>query len=144
MVYKQNLVNRKFPYIGTFDHEGPIVVSVMCNITVGVFENLDITITIDVYQRVAYTQRILKGSALKKYREFLVACRQSAKELAGYEWKLGELAGLSTEYLWTWTKTYTTGYDGHAYLAMDKCVDFERKLWSKLGKFMQRKHRSIY
>ena len=56
----------------------------------------------------------------------MVSCRQSAEELAGDEWNLGELAGLSTDDLWTWYKMDTTGYDGHSYLAMDKYVDFKR------------------
>ena len=36
------------------------------------------------------------------------------------------------------------GYDRHAYLALDKCVDFEREIWFELGKCMWRKHRSVY
>ena len=36
------------------------------------------------------------------------------------------------------------GYDGHYYLARDKCVDFGRELWFELVKFMWRKHRSVY
>ena len=39
----------------------------------------------DMDQRVSYTQHILKGSALKKYIEVMVECRQSAKELTGDE-----------------------------------------------------------
>ena len=54
------------------------------------------------------------------------------------------MTGLSAEEFWTWEKTYTTGYDGHDYLARDKCVDFERELWFKLVKCMRRKHRSVY
>ena len=106
----------------------------MRNLPVGVFEHLETTYTMEVDQRVAYTQRILKGYALKKYIEVLLGCRQPEKELAGDEWNLGEMAGLSADNLWTWAKTDTTGYDGHEYLDMDKCIDFERDLWFKLGK----------
>ena len=59
-------------------------------------------------QRVAHTQRILKGSALKKYREVMVGFRQSVKELAVDEWNLDELTELPTDDFWTWVKTYTT------------------------------------
>ena len=38
----------------------------------------------------------------------------------------------------------TTGYDGHAYLYRDKCVNFERELWFESGKCMRRKHQSVY
>ena len=33
----------------------------MCDLTLGVFENLDITSIIDVDVRIKYTERILKG-----------------------------------------------------------------------------------
>ena len=81
---------------------------------------------------------------IKKHREVLVTCRQLANELVGDEWTLCELAGLSTENLWTWDKTDTTGYDGHPFLAQDKCVNFERELWFELGKCVWRKKWSIY
>ena len=78
---KQNLVKRKFPYINTLYHEVPTVISTMRNINVGVFEHLSITSPMDVDKRLAYTQHILRGAALKKYHEVLVTCRQSEKEL---------------------------------------------------------------
>ena len=67
-----------------------------------------------------------------------------AKELAGDEWNLGDLTGISTEDFWTWAKTDTRGYDGNDYLDQDKCVDFNRELWFELGKCMCRKHLSVY
>ena len=94
---KQNLVKKKFPYIKTFDYEGPTVLSSMRNLTGGVFDHLDITSHMGVYKSLAYTQRILRGAAIKKYREVMVSFRQLAKELAGDEWNLNELAGISTE-----------------------------------------------
>ena len=45
---KQNLVNSKFPYIDTFDHELPTVVSAICDLTVGVFDHIEITSPMDV------------------------------------------------------------------------------------------------
>ena len=45
---KQNLVKRKFPYIDTFDHEGPTVVGALYDLTVGVFEHLEIACPMDV------------------------------------------------------------------------------------------------
>ena len=72
-----------------------------------------------------------------------MTCRQLAKELAGDEWTLGKLNGLSAEEFWTWEKMDTTGYDGHDYLALDKYIDSERDLWFKFGKCMWRKHWSV-
>ena len=132
----QNLANRKLPYINTFNNEGLIVISVMRDLTVGVFENLETTSPMDMEKRLAYTQRILRGAALKKYREVMVTCRQLAKELAGDEWTLVDLTGISAEDFWNWAKTDTTGYDGTDYLAQDKCVNFKRELWFDLGKCM--------
>ena len=100
----------------------------MCGLNIGVFDHLDTTSPIDVDQRVDYTHRTLKGYSLKQYREFLIGCRQLTKELAGDEWNLGKLTGLLADDLCIWSKTNTTGYDGHEYLERDKCVNFERKL----------------
>ena len=61
---KQNHVKRKFPYINTFDHEGPAGVSTMRNITIGVFEHLKTTSPMLVDQRISYMQHILRGAAL--------------------------------------------------------------------------------
>ena len=98
----------------------------------------------DVEKRLAYTQRIPRGSPLKKNREILMTVRQLAKDLAGDEWNLGELTELSAEDFWTWAKTDTTGNDVNDYLTWDKCVNFERGLWFELGKCIGRKHQSVY
>ena len=103
-----------------FDHEGPAVVSAMRNLTVGVSDHLEITSPMEVDQMVAYTHIILKGAEVKKYRQVMVGYMRSAKELAGDEWNLGELADLSANYFQTWVKTDTTGYDGHAHTNRDK------------------------
>ena len=50
----------------------------------------------------------------------MVGYMRSAKELAGDEWNLGKLADLSANYFWTWVKTDTTGYYGHAHMDRDK------------------------
>ena len=55
-----------------------------------------------------------------------MTCRQLAKELAGDECTSGNMNGLAAEDFWNWAKTDTTGYDGHPYLSIDKCVNFER------------------
>ena len=76
----------------------------MCNLTYVVFENLDIISLMDLYQRVAYMQCILRGSALQNHKTVLAECKQSAKELAGDKWDLGVLKGLSTDDFWDWAK----------------------------------------
>ena len=54
------------------------------------------------------------------------------------------MSRVSTEEFWTWEKSDTIGYDGHAYLAINKCVEVKRELWLELGKCMWRKHQSFY
>ena len=66
------------------------------------------------------------------------------KDLAGDKWDLGTLKELSTDDFWAWAKKYGIGYDGDAYLGLDKCVDLEKELCSELGKCMWRKHQSVY
>ena len=73
----------QFPYTDTFNHEGPVVINSIHYLTVRVFEHLEIISPEDVEKRLSYTQSILTGSALKKYREVLVTCKQSANKLAG-------------------------------------------------------------
>ena len=70
--------------------------------------------------------------------------KQLAEELTSDEWNLGNMNGLAAYDFWTLAKTDTTGYDGHPYLYIDKCVNFERELWFELGKYMWRKHWSVY
>ena len=56
----KTLAKRKFPYIDMFDHEGPTLV----------------TSPMELDQRVAYTQRILRGELLQKYKEILLECKK--------------------------------------------------------------------
>ena len=94
----------------------------------------------DVDRMVAYMQRILRGAALKNYRSVLVECKQSSKELVRDKWDFGKLKRLSTANFWDWAKKDGIGYDRHAYLGIDKCVNSDKEIWLKLGKCMWRKH----
>ena len=89
-----------------------MVINAMCNLTVRVFEHLEIISPTDVDKRLAYMQRILRGPSIKKYREILVTFKQLAKELACDEWTLGDMGGVSIEDFWTGEKSDTIGYDG--------------------------------
>ena len=44
----------------------------MRDLTSGVFDHLDITYPMDLYQSVAYRKRILREAVLKKYKAVLV------------------------------------------------------------------------
>ena len=90
------------------------------DLTIGVFEYLNITSFMDPDQKLVYIQRILRGVALKIYKVFLLECKESGKDLAGDKWTIGELKGLSTEDLCTWDKSDGISYDRGVYLVMDK------------------------
>ena len=110
----------------------------MSKLTSGVFENLEITSPMDADKRIAYTQRILRGAALKKYKAVLTECKESAKELEGYHVK-----ALYIERLWTWSKGGGLDDKGDSYLGLDKCVKSDKELWFELGKCMWIKHRRV-
>ena len=55
--------------------------------------------------------------------------KESAKDLAGDKWTLGDVKAIFTEQLWTWDNSDWLAYEGYAYLGFDKCVDFEKYIW---------------
>ena len=78
------------------------MVNGMRDITSRVFEHLEITYPMNVHQFIAYMQRILRGYALKKYKAFLLECKQLGKDLVGDKWTLGDLKGISMDDLCNW------------------------------------------
>ena len=90
------------------------MVRTICDLTSGVFEYLEITSTTDVDQIVTYTECIMRGEALKKYKAVLLEYKKLEEYLAGDKWTLGELKGISTEDFWTWDKSDRLAYDGDA------------------------------
>ena len=64
---KENIVKMKLSWVDRVDHEVPAVVNAICEQKVGVFEHLKIKSKVDLYIRIKYTKRIMRGSVLKKY-----------------------------------------------------------------------------
>ena len=79
----------------------------------------------EVDQHFAYTKLILRGTDLKKHKAVLMERKQSANDLAGEKWILGNLKALSTKYFWTWEKSDGLAYNGGTYLELEKCVKFK-------------------
>ena len=52
------------------------MVNAMCDLTVGIFEHLHIMSKTGVDKRVKYTDHILKGASLNKYRAILLVCKE--------------------------------------------------------------------
>ena len=67
------------------------MIRAMRDLTAGVFGNLEIKCDIYVDKRVKYTQKILRGTALKKYKQVLEGYKYSKEGLAGYQWNMGAM-----------------------------------------------------
>ena len=80
------------------------MIIVMHNITVVVFEYIEITFEKNVYKRIKCTDCILRVSALKKYIQVLEECKEQAKGIDGYQWNMGETDNANMEQFWDWDK----------------------------------------
>ena len=67
-----------------------------------------------------------------------------AKFAAGDQWTLGATKYVTTEQLWVWEKLDGVDTAGDVYLGADRCLEFEKEIWFKLGKIMWKKHCSIF
>ena len=74
----------------------------MHDLTRGVFEHLEITSTIDVDRKVKYTQRLLRGLALNKYKTVLAEWKDPENDIAGDKWTLGAVKYVTMDQFWTW------------------------------------------
>ena len=72
----------------------------MRNLTVGVFEHLSITSSLDVYVRMKYIEIILKVSALRKFKHVMVFLKEKGKEEGGNNWTMVEPNYVSMEEFW--------------------------------------------
>ena len=80
-------------------------------------------------QGINYTQHLLRGAALKKYKAVLTECKELEKELVGDQWNLDDVTELSMELFCTWDKEYGIGYDGDSFPILEECINFEKELW---------------
>ena len=62
-----------------------------------VFEHLEIISPTDMDKRIAYTQCILRGAAIKKIPRGLGDMPTVVKYIAYYEWTLGDMKRLAAE-----------------------------------------------
>ena len=69
----------------------------MHDITAGVCEHLDITSNIYTDLIIEYTEKILRNSSLEKILQILLACKKTARWLAGNQWNLGEAGNVTMD-----------------------------------------------
>ena len=117
--------------------------SVMRNLTSRVFEHLEITSPMDVDKSVNCVQRLLRGSALNKYKAVLTEFKESAKGLSGDQWTLGETNDVTMEKFWTQAKEDGLESYRYAYMGVDKCINFDKEIWFDFGNIMLEKHHSV-
>ena len=135
---------KNLPYIDTFNHEGTAVIHNMRKITGRVFEHLEITSDMDVDKSIKYTQRILRGTALKKYKQVLEECKELSKGIAGYQWTLGATKDVTMKQFWDWDKVEAINRSGYMCTCPDRCNYLEKELWFELGNIMWRKNWSNF
>ena len=58
-----------------FNHEGPVVIRAMRDITVGLFGHVEIVSNIDLGIRIKCTECILRNLTLKKFNPVFLACK---------------------------------------------------------------------
>ena len=75
------------------------MINAMLYITVGVSKYLEIMSKLDLDISIKYTERILRGPELNKFRQVLLECKESAKGLVGDQWNLGSSNSVTMEQL---------------------------------------------
>ena len=87
---KQKINNLTFPAIKYFDHQGPKIVCVICRIMVRLFEHLGMTTWKGIDQRWMFVEEFYNGTALIKFSNVVLSCKEIARDEAGYQWGRGE------------------------------------------------------
>ena len=84
------------------DHEGPAVVHAMRDLTVRVFEHIEIISDMHADKSIKYMKHILIKTALKKHKQVLERCKESAMGIAGDQYNLVANKDVPMEKFWTW------------------------------------------
>ena len=98
------------------------MISMMRDLTVGLFEHLDIMSVMDLDPRIKYIEYILIVSVLNKYLQVLEECKESTKGLSGDQWSLGLAKVISMEQLCTWAKVGSINGSGDPISGLERCT----------------------
>ena len=79
----RKIFRSKFPRINTFNHERPTMVNAMCDLTVRLFDHMDIMVKIVLDIRIDYTEYILTVPEMEKYRTTLMVFKETARVYVG-------------------------------------------------------------
>ena len=103
-----------------FNHKVPAVINAMHDIIVGVFEHLKITSSLDLDIRIKYTERILRNSDMKKYRQVLLACKEMDRGTYGDQWTLIAVNNVTMDQFCTWDKVDDRNFDSDTINRVDQ------------------------
>ena len=116
------------------------MVNDISDITLGMFEHLNIIAKNDVDKKVKYIEYIITGPALNNYREILLVCKDMSKRYSGDQCMLRDTKNVSMDSLWAWSKVVVTNNDRDPVSRADHCNYFENEPFFGLGKIMWQKH----
>ena len=87
-----------------FNFEIPVIVNMMRNIMVVVFEHMEITANIDLDLIIKFTERVLKVQVMNKYIVNMLVCNEMSREYSRGQWTLVVAIYVSMWNLCTWSK----------------------------------------
>ena len=104
-----------------FDHEVPIVISAMHNLTVGLFKRLEISSILDVDKVNKHTKHVIRGESINKHRQVLVECNDLSNYLSGYHWNMVSAKSVTMEQFWNWCKVNAINGAGDIFTGPEHC-----------------------
>ena len=116
-----------------FDHQGPKVSCVLRDMKVSVFEQLGINTWEVIDRRLRLFEQVLKGSALTKYRNTVIAKNELVREEYGYQWGIGEPEYVASHDLWAFYKTDGLDCGGCEITTEDRWIKLDRDIWFMMG-----------
>ena len=129
-------MNLTFPVIIIFDYQGPKIVLVLREIMVILFYHLGITTCKVIYETWMFIENFLKGPALIKFMNAVLAFKDIARDGDGYQWGLDKPEDICSEHLWEICKTNVIGCDGDNITAKDRHIVLDQSLWFMMGSSM--------
>ena len=82
----------------------------------------------NVDKSIKYTQWILRGAYINKYKQILAGFKELVKGLDGDQYNLGVTEDVAMKQLCVWTKVDSIEGSGDLCLCPDRCSDFDKEL----------------
>ena len=102
----KNLQKILSPIIKSFHHEGPVVVSVLRDMSVGIYEHLGIASWGKLDKSWMFFDKVIMGPALTKFINAKLSFKEIAEADSRNHWNLGKPEDIILEYFWKFCKAY--------------------------------------